>query len=248
MNIKGKFLFIALFLALFGASPGIASAKPVSPSDGRALFKSIFDPEKYFGFDYSGARADGSISIEELILTAKVSARDDYLPEYALAIAYHCKPDSEKEVGYVCGYTARMLRVKPDKEGSTVSNALKLVRSARAARGTRAKRKAFDRARLEWLEVSLFDDCKPAIEAMDELATTTDWQPSLHYTRIKLEHRDLILHPAQMWITMSGKARISRWQGWRNANGAAHGVNQLVGELDKCWKKPKSPPPWKIKK
>lgn len=242
-GMKVPVIALSLFCAVNIPLP--ANANKVSAADGRALFNKEFNPQRYFGFDYDGVRPDGSMGVEELILTAQVSARDDYLPEYALAIAYTCETDTDKENSFICGYTARMLRVKADQEGSVFGSALKLTSKVKKARGKRARAKAFRRADVEWLESDLITDCKPAIDVMDKLATKADWKPNLHYTRVKREDRELILHPAQMWITMKGNDQISRWQGWRNADGAAYGIRLLIEELDKCWKPSKAPAPWR---
>jgi len=242
-----KWSLSLLLLALLIQFPESAQAKNTHYTEGRLLFEKEFNPENYFGFDYQGVRPDGSVGLEELILTAKVSARDGYLPEYALAVAYVCEADPENEDRLLCGFAAKMLRVKTDKDGSAFHNAKRLVSRLRKARGKRERRKAFTKSDLEWLEVDLASDCPAAVEDMDKLATKADWKPSLHYSRIKMDDRELILHPAQMWITMNGNEQISSWQGWRNADGAAFGVRNLMETLDTCWKPGTSPAPWKHK-
>lgn len=239
--MKSKMPILQLICIIMAMASGASYAKPSHPSDGRVMFKTAFNPERYFPFNYNGVRADGTMGTEELILTAKVSARDDYLPSHALAVAYTCAPATEKG-SYICQYTARMLRFKKHAKDE-FGAALALAKSVNQAKNANAKRRAYGRGGLEWLETKLVG-CDGAVEAMDQLAQKADWKPSLHYSRIKMEDRALALHPAQMWITMNGDERISRWQGWRNADGAAYGVNNLITKLDKCWKPSKARKPW----
>lgn len=221
-------------MAIFGPLPG--TAKETRPIDGRPLFNDIFNPETYFPFGWRSA------SVNELLLTVRVSARDDILPAYALAIAYVCTPAGENRMS--CDHIARMLRV-PHAPGEEFSAALTLAAAVQQATSKRQRNAALEKAELEWVETSLWA-CEGAIKAFDRLATDADWQPNLHYSRLKLEHRDFILHPAVMWIKMQGEFRIASYEGWRNNAGASGGVNQLVATLDKCWQPAKAPPPWKI--
>lgn len=225
--------FVTGFLA-----PSSGTAK--DPVQAKALFDQEFNPETYFPFGW-GSDLFGRAAVNEYILTVKVSAREEYLPSYAMAIAYICdKVISETETK--CDYVARILRVTNTAEGE-YGNAAELASKIQTAKGDEGRKRAFETSEVEWLEARLWS-CEGAIKVFDDLANVADWRPQSHYTRLEQESRKVILSPAHMWIKMRGQYKTSTLVAWRNDNGAPAAINQLVGVLDKCWQPATVPPPW----
>ena len=82
-------------------------------TQGKALFETTFNPEQNFAHDLEDSTDD------QIILTVVTSKRNDYLPDYSLAIAFRWILSKN---GQSTGeYTARMLRVKPTDEPLGVS-------------------------------------------------------------------------------------------------------------------------------
>ena len=189
------------------------SAIPVA-EEGRALFQTTFNPEQFFAGDIA------KDSDDQLIMTVATSKRDDYLPDYSLAIAYRCDPigDNKCQPNYI----ARMLRVRPSEGLSNIS---------------------YDPEHLEWLEASLWD-CEGGISAMESVRKS-DWHPDIHYMLLGREDRDLIFHPAMIRIKMVGTYTTTSYEGWVLAQGAPAAVHEMVSILDRCWRPSESLPPWR---
>ena len=219
-------LALALTLLPVLATGGCATADrpPATVQAGRALFATAFNPEHFFAGDLRPA------SQEQLVLTATTSSRDDHVPDYALAVAYQCRTRANNR--YECRYVARMLRVRGP--GLPLLEAL-----ARA--GTQTERNAaLDRANLEWLEADMLD-CERAPFAMDMVAMA-DWGPDVHYGRQRLE---VISHPAQIRVRMTGTYATAHYEGWRLGQGVPTAVNYLIETLNPCWRPSSSAPPWR---
>ncbi len=178
----------------------------------KTLFKTTFNPEKNFANDLKESSDD------QLIMTVVTSKRDDYSPDYSLAIAFRWMPSKN---GQSYGeYTARMLRVKPTGE---------LVSS-------------YDIGNFEWVETGL-SACEGAITAMDGVRIS-NWQPDIHFALLNIEDREVIMHPAMIRIEMAGDYTTTTYEGWRLAEGPPAAVRALVATLEPCWKPSKSIPPW----
>jgi len=171
--MKALFLFLAVLVL-----SGITSSCSTIQSEtiykrGKNLFKTTFDPEQNF----AGEIIENSL--DELIMTVTTSRRDDYLPDYSLAIAYRVVPVSDDKLQGQ--YIGRMLRVKKTDEPFGFS---------------------YKPENLDWMEVNLWD-CNGAIAAMDNVRKS-DWQPDIHYSLLDVEDREIISHPAEMKVTMTG--------------------------------------------
>ena len=228
MANEDDFRRIALCLLLLPvlATSGCAAAdrSPPTVRAGRALFENVFNPERNFAGDLRPSSED------QLMLTAVASSRDDHAPDYSLAIAYRCL--TRANGNYECRYDARMLRVPPPQ-------APLMDELARA--GTRAERDAaLDLADLDWVEADILD-CDRALLALD-IVGMTDWSPDVHYGRQRLE---VIPHPAQIWVRMTGTYATSHYQGWRHGAGVPTAVNRLLEVLAPCWRPSISAPPWR---
>jgi hypothetical protein len=228
MADEDDFRRIALGLLLLAvlATSGCAAAdrSPPAVRAGRALFESAFNPDRNFAGDLRPSSED------QLMLTAVASSRDDHAPDFSLAIAYRCL--TRANGNYECRYDARMLRMRSPE--SPLMNEL-----ARAA--TRAERDAaLDRANLDWVEADILD-CDRALLALDVVGMA-DWSPDVHYGRQRLE---VIPHPAQIRVRMTGTYVTSHYQGWRLGAGVPTAVNRLLEVLAPCWRPSSSAPPWR---
>ena len=211
--MKALFLFLAVLVL-----SGITSSCSTIQSEtiykrGKNLFKTTFDPEQNF----AGEIIENSL--DELIMTVTTSRRDDYLPDYSLAIAYRVVPVSDDKLQGQ--YIGRMLRVKKTDEPFGFS---------------------YKPENLDWMEVNLWD-CNGAIAAMDNVRKS-DWQPDIHYSLLDVEDREIISHPAEMKVTMTGNYVTTTYKGWRLANGVPAAVREMVSVLEPCWKPSNSPTPW----
>lgn len=221
-----RLLLSILMLAL--PTPALAQAPW---SLGQGLFDTVFDPARNFpglkdGYD------------EQLILTAQISARDDYLPEISLAIAYRCLPIAGDPVRCQPTFTARMLRTGSDETAFARSGAM-LVRLSKA-RGDSERRAALDASDLEWVEADLLK-CEGGLEAFDAVRKA-DWSPDLHY-RMR-EEPEIIMHPAMIRVMVRGDVTTTSYRGWVLAGGVPAAVRALIAVLDKCWTPSKAPKPW----
>jgi hypothetical protein len=221
-------------LALVGTAGGCALARlPERP--GLDVLEAAFDPERAFAGDLRESSDD------EFILTVWAAARDNYAPSYSLAIVYRCIPPTP-EKDWECGYFARTLRVSPDGEDS-FGQSLALYANAHEAASASGMRLYLDRADLEWLEADVIE-CPNGIFAMDSIRVA-DWNPDIHYKLQAMEDRSLILHPAEIRVTMFGSYTRSTYAGWVLADGVPAAVSKLVETLEPCWKPGTSPLPWR---
>lgn len=220
-------LFIAFVLALLIASSAVAEPKKTA---GQVILDTAFDPD----LSFRGDRDSGS---DELVLTVRASARDDYAPAYSLSIAYRCRMKAGE---YQCAYIARMLRT--GGRDNELKRSLELVALAKATRDATEMRRALEESRLEWLEADVAA-CPNGIFAMDSVRVA-DWNPDIHPGLQSREDRDLIMHPAAIRVTMLGSYTRSIYEGWRLANGVPGGVYKLLETLEPCWKSGTSRRPW----
>ena len=215
-----------ILLAVLAAGGCAATDRPSAAVEaGRALFETVFNPERNFAGDL------GWSAYDQLMFTAVASSREDHAPDYSLAIAYRCLP-VRAEHNYECRYVARMLRVRPADFP---------LQEAMARARTRVEREAaLDRAGLDWLETDLLD-CQGGILALDSVGMA-DWSPDSHYGRQRLEP---IAHPATIRVRMTGTYVTSHYQGQRLGAGVPVAVSRLVETLAPCWRPSASPPPWR---
>jgi hypothetical protein len=221
-------------LAIVGALGALGSAAGASTPPGQAVLEAAFDPDRSFAGDIRPSSDD------EMVLTARASARDDYAPDYSLAIAYRCFP-TQKAGEWSCRFVARMLRV-----GGTgnmrFGASLKLAAQAGTAESGSEMRHNLSQAKLEWLEADV-NACPKGIFAMDSVRVA-DWRPDIHYALQEMKDRELVVHPAQIHVWMHGTYTTSRYQGWVAAAGVPAAVRTLLETLEPCWKPATSPRPW----
>lgn len=223
-------LFLIVVVGLLSASAAVGAPRKTA---GQAVLDAAFDPARNFKGDLVGGD-------DELVLTAWASARDDYAPAYALAIAYRCLATA-KAGEYQCGYTARVLRASADDEGE-FERSLALVTRARATADATEMRRALEEAKLQWLEADV-EACPNGIHAMDSVRVA-DWRPDIHYALQDVEDREIIMHPAAIRVTMFGSYTTSTYEGWRLADGVPGAVQHLMETLEPCWKPATSRRPW----
>jgi hypothetical protein len=195
------------------------------------LLASTFNPDQAFAGDLESSE-------DELILTAAASARDDYVPAYSLAIAFRCVPIKN---GCAKRYSARMLRADRDVD-KQLGKGIELMRRLSEASSDEDRQAVFDDSGLQWLEADL-QTCKDAYRAM-ETVRSADWRPDIRYEFLEVKDRDILMHPAQIWVRMSGTYSTTRYQGWVLGNGVPAAISKLLGTLEPCWKPSQSPPPW----
>jgi hypothetical protein len=208
---------------------------PSATTQGQWLFERAFDPELNFADDLEPSSND------QLILTARASNRDDYAPDYSLAVAHVCTLTGEPNGRFTCRYLARMLRVRGEGE-TRIDASGRLLHHVRAARRANAVAAALDDANLEWLEADLHQ-CEGALPALVAVQQA-DWRPDLHMPLTSPEQQDILLHPARLWVQMSGDNAATSWRGWRLAAGVAAAVETLVARLGPCWRSSATPRPW----
>jgi hypothetical protein len=227
----GARVAIAVLLAALG---GCASVKPPE-RPGLNVLDAAFDPERAFAGDLRESSDDA------FILTVWAAARDNYAPSYSLAIAYRCMRSAQPE-DWTCGFFARTLRTATATDDG-LSKGRDLYAYAMDAPTAPDMRRHLDRAGLEWLEADVAA-CPNGIFAMDSIRVA-DWNPDIHFRLQAMEDRQLILHPAEIRVMMSGSYTRSTYQGWVLANGVPAAVRKLVETLEPCWKPATSPQPWK---
>jgi len=191
-----------------------------------------FDPSRAFAGEIRESSDD------RLLLTAVASARDDYAPDYSLAIAFVCRPEGARCTG---GFIARLLRIVSE-EAEQTSASFQLIGEAARKGAKPALRSALAAGRLAWLETDIAT-CTGGIAAFDQVRLA-DWRPDLFYLLQREEDREIVIHPAELRIRMNGSNRSAEWRGWRNANGVPAAVDQLLKVLEPCWQEGKSRPPW----
>ena len=230
MSAWGKQLTAAVVLGSLALPTACATTnRPLKIMEtGRALFRTAFDPDRNFAGDLD-------LWEERLVLTAAASSREDYYPEYSLAIAYR-----HGKSGFV--YQARILRVGTPTGETQSSLSGKLIERVMRAKSTRETSLLLAGAELQWLEADV-GDCKGGIDAMDSIRVT-DWQPDVHFGLQEQEEREIIIHPAMIKVRMSGSYITSRYEGWRYAEGVPEAVHNLLKTLEPCWKPSPSLPPW----
>jgi hypothetical protein len=219
---------IPLTLALFLHVPLTAAAL----AEARALQAGPFDPERSFAGDIRPSSHD------QMILTAAASARDDYVPDYSLAVAYVCRPQAK---AMSCTVTARLLQVKP-KEQDSIAAGLGLARASVRGGRSKALGAALAAGSLDWLETDL-DRCEGAVAALDEVRRA-DWGPDLLHIFQREEDQEILLHPAELRLRMTGSYTTSQWTGWRNAAGVPVAIDSLLTRLEPCWAPSQAKPPW----
>ena len=215
----------------FLAAPASARERTVYGA-AQLLYEGVFDPERHFSGDLELSTDD------QLVLTATASARDDYAPAYSLAIAYDCygRPDG-------CRYIARTLRLGPFFSEDTLEKSFALLERVREAETSADVRAALDATRLEWLEADL-ERCDGGIAAMDSVRVA-DWRPDVHFALVPVEEREVILHPAEIRVRMTGSYSTSRYTGWVLAPGVPAAIRKLLETLEPCWKPSRTRPPWR---
>lgn len=223
---------ILLPLALLTTAPAGAAGQPAPAQVGRALLAEEFDPARAFAGEIKESSDD------QMLLTAVASARDDYAPDYSLAIAYVCRPEGSRCTG---GFIARLLRVVSAEEHQT-SDSFRLIKEAARNGRKPAMRSALAAGRLAWLEADLAA-CTGGIEAFDAVRLA-DWRPDLFYLLQQQEDREILMHPAELRVGMKGTHSAAKWRGWRNGSGVPAAANKLLEVLEPCWKPGKSRPPW----
>lgn len=201
-----------------------------------AVLREAFDPGRNFAGDLRPSSDD------ELVLSVRASSRDDYAPDYSLAIAYRCTP-TDTEGQWRCGYAARLLRVGPHNEDAGFGRSLELFGGARRAASGSDMRARLDRAALQWLEADV-DACPQGIFAMDSVRVA-DWRPDIHYALQPIEEREIILHPAAIRVSMRGTYSTATYEGWVLAAGVPEAVRHLLETLEPCWHPADSPRPWR---
>ncbi len=223
-------LAVMLLVTLGGCALVKSAERP-----GLDVLNAAFAPERTFAGDLAESIDD------EPVLTVWASARDDYAPFYSLAIAFRCHPSDTPGVSQ-CGYQARMLRTASTIEEG-FDRSLLLFTQAEAAQSASDMRGHLDQADLQWLETDV-GACPNGIFAMDSIRVA-DWNPDIHRGLREVEDRTLILHPAQIKVTMRGSYTRSTYKGWVLAHGVPAAVRNLVETLEPCWKPATSPRPWR---
>jgi len=226
---------LALVVLTGLAAPSLASERIPPAQSGPSPLIRAFDPDRIFAGDLRPGSDDA------LILTVFASARDDYAPDYSLAIAYRCLP-TEIAGRDRCGYVARTLRVAPGEDAYGHSLRLNLSGRARDPANADDLARLLDEGALQWLEADV-GACERGIFAMDSVRVA-DWNPDVHTALQAVEDRDVILHPALIRVRMTGFYTTSRYEGWVLADGVPAAVRQLGETLEPCWRPATSPRPW----
>lgn len=228
-------LFELAVILVIGCVAGCASAQGAA-RPGVAVLREAFEPARNFVGDLRPSSDD------ELVLSVRASARDDYAPDYSLAIAYRCTP-SDPNGQWRCGYAARLLRVGPYNEDGRFERSLELFGQARRAASDSDMSARLDRAPLQWLEADV-DACPQGIFAMDSVRVA-DWRPDIHYALQPIEEREIILHPAEIRVSMRGTYSTATYEGWVLAAGVPAAVRHLLETLEPCWSPAESSKPWR---
>lgn len=226
-----RLFVLAVLLLLAGCASTQGASRP-----GVAVLLEAFDPARNFAGDLRPSSDD------ELVLSVRASARDDYAPEYSLAIAYRCTP-SDTEGQWRCGYAARLLRVGLNNEDGSFGRSLELFGQAGRAASAADMRARLDRASLQWLEADV-NACPNGVFAMDSVRVA-DWRPDIHYALQRPEEREIILHPAAIRVRMHGSYSTATYEGWVLAAGVPEAVRHLLETLEPCWHPADSAKPWR---
>lgn len=228
-------LYALVVMLVMGDVAGCASVHETA-TPGVMVLHDAFDPVRNFAGDLRPSSDD------ELVLSVRASARDNYAPDYSLAIAYRCTP-SDIAGQWRCGYAARLLRVGPSDDDGRFERSLLLFNQARSIESVADERTRLDQAPLQWLEADL-DTCPNGVFAMDSVRVA-DWRPDIHYALQPVEQREIILHPAAIVVRMHGTYATSIYEGWVLAPGVPAAIRHLLDTLEPCWRAADSPKPWR---
>lgn len=224
---------LAVFV-MIGSAGACVSVQGTS-GPGATVLSDAFDPRKSFAGDLVPNSDD------ELVLAVWASAREDYAPDYSLAIAYRCvafETAGERR----CGYTARMLRTAATDD-ERFEKSLDIAAQSRSVSSAEDMRERLDSASIQWLETEV-DACPNGVFAMDSVRVA-DWRPDMHYALKPVEERQIIMHPAAIRVTMHGTYTTSTYEGWVLAAGVPAAVSHLLQTLEPCWRPALSPRPWR---